>query len=88
MATIGELANVPEPGGGVQSQWAQDVSARVHHRFASKAALDAWASALVGTLAITTDSGIEYRRVGGGWARVTPRYGSIPGFAGTWGADR
>lgn len=88
MATIGELTNVPQPGAGVASQWAQDATNRVQHRFASKAALDAWGSALVGTRAVTTNDGLSYQRVTGGWARITPYYDAQTGSGGTWIADR
>jgi hypothetical protein len=84
MTTIGELTNVPQPGTPVASLWAQDTTNRIRHRYPSKAALDGWTLALVGTVAVTTDNGIVYQRVGAGWARVTPRFGSIPGSAGVW----
>jgi len=62
----------------------------VLHRFASKASLDGWTGAPVGAAAITTDTGIEYRRIAGGWARITPWWGAAFGVAnyyvygGTW----
>lgn len=36
--TIGELADVPAPGSGVKSQWCQEITNRIHHRFATPAA--------------------------------------------------
>lgn len=76
MATIGELTNVPEPGAGVQSPWAQDTTNRIHHRFANKAALDLWTTALPGTLATTLDDSREYRKFAGGWSsRGAATYG-------------
>jgi hypothetical protein len=35
---IGELADVPAPGSGVKSAWCQEVTNRIHHRFATPAA--------------------------------------------------
>ena len=72
MATIGELTNVPEPGAPLQSQWAQDATNRIVHRYASKAALDVWA-APVGTYAQTLDDGMLWRRYTGGWSHQLPR---------------
>lgn len=36
--TIGELVDVPAPGSGVKSQWCQEITNRIHHRFATPAA--------------------------------------------------
>lgn len=79
MTTIGELTNVPEPGAAVASQWTQDASNRLHHRFASKAALDGWTTALVGTEAITLDTMVRYYKVASGWAMLTPWSRAVTG---------
>lgn len=72
MATIGSFTNVPEPGAAVASPWAQNVTAHVTHRFADKAALDAWV-APVGSYAQTMDDAMLWRRVAGGWSHQLPR---------------
>lgn len=81
MATIGELTNVPEPGAGVQSAWAQDVSMRIVHGMTNKAAIDAWTTAIPGTFAIDLATGIMYRRVAAGWSRHTPWISSVSSIA-------
>lgn len=81
MATIGELANVPEPGAAVASQWAQDATNRIRHRFINKAALDAWTTAIGGTEAVTIDNYARYQRVAGGWARLTDYVEQVAGAA-------
>ena len=78
--TIGSLTNVPTPGSQIAAQWAQDVSAIALHRFPTKAALNGWA-APVGAYAVTTDLGILWRRVAGGWSQVTPWTGQAAGVA-------
>lgn len=88
MATIGELPNVPQPGAGVASQWAQDVTDRIQHRFANKGALDAWSTALVGTRAVTVDNGVDYQRAASGWARVSPQRFDAIGVSGLWSHPR
>jgi hypothetical protein len=70
--TIGELTDVPAPGSQIAANWAQEVSARIIHRFANKAAIDAWSTAPNGARAVQLDSHVEWRRVTGGWSRVTP----------------
>lgn len=35
---IGELLDVPAPGSGVKSAWCQEITNRIHHRFATPAA--------------------------------------------------
>lgn len=42
---VGELTDVPAPGSPIASAWSQEVSNRIVHRFATKAALDGWAAA-------------------------------------------
>jgi len=81
--TIGSLSNVPAPGGQLAAQWAQDVTGYVVHRFANKAALNAWA-APTGAFAVQTDNGILWRRVATGWSQQTPWYGTgtLAGVAG------
>lgn len=64
--SIGELADVPAPGSPIASAWAQEVSKRAIHRFATKAALDGWA-AEVGSFAVVTSTGSLFQRGGGGW---------------------
>jgi hypothetical protein len=70
--TIGELTDVPAPGSPIASPWAQEVSNRIIHRFANKAALDAWAAAN-GSYAVTLDSNVLYVRRAGVWEYTTPR---------------
>lgn len=55
--TIGELADVPAPGSAIASAWAQEVTRRTMHRFATVAARDAAypaAAAGPGALCVTT----------------------------------
>jgi len=71
--TIGELANVPAPGSGVQSSWAQSITRRTVHRFATVAERDAKypaAGAGTGALCVTTDTGSQWVVVGGAWRAV------------------
>jgi hypothetical protein len=86
--TIGELTDVPAPQSPISAQWAQEVTNRIQHRYASKAALDGWATALVGTHAVTVNDGVVYQRVAAGWARLTPWQYAVVGAGGTWVADR
>lgn len=79
--TIGSLTNVPVPGSQIAAQWAQDASAMVVHKFATTAALKAWA-APTGTFAVALDTGILWRRAGGAaWAQFTPWSGHGVGVA-------
>jgi hypothetical protein len=65
--TIGELSDVPAPGSAIASTWAQEVSARVLHRFVDYSALQAWA-APNGSQALTLDPfGRVWHRAGGQW---------------------
>lgn len=68
--TIGELNDVPAPGSQIAAQWAQEVSDRIIHRFATVAAMNSWAAG-AGSLAYATETQALYRRVGGGWVQVT-----------------
>ena len=61
--TVGELVDVPAPGSPIASQWAQEISNRVVQRFATKAALDAWAAAN-GSVGVTADNGVWLRAAG------------------------
>lgn len=89
--TIGELTNVPAPGSQLAAQWAQDVSSRVVQRFATTAALKAWA-APVGAFAVALDTGVMWRRdTGPIWTQHSPwtatQYGVAVGMkpgAGTY----
>lgn len=57
--TIGELADVPAPGSGVKSAWAQEVSNRVVQRFATVADRDTrWPAATAGrgAMCVTLDT--------------------------------
>jgi hypothetical protein len=76
MATIGELTNVPEPGAGVTSPWAQDTTNRIVHRFASFAALNAWAAGDGAQAVVAPASNqygsLSYRRVAGVWVLENP----------------
>lgn len=86
--TVGELIDVPAPQSPINAQFLQEVANRIQHRYPNLAALNGWTTALIGTRAVTYDTGIVYQKIGAGWARQTPRFGSIPGFAGTWEIDR
>lgn len=77
--TIGSLTNVPVPGSQIAAQWAQDVSGIALHRFPTKAALNGWA-APTGAYAVTTDTGVLWRRVATGWSQVTPWTGIANGI--------
>lgn len=73
--TIGELTTVPAPGSPIASPWAQQVSARVVQRFATKAALDSgWnpGAAGKGALAVTVDQVRLWRWDGATWLPVGP----------------
>lgn len=62
--TIGELANVPAPGAPVKSAWAQDVTGRIVHRFASMAERDSkWPAAVAGrgAMCVTFDFDIVWK---------------------------
>lgn len=81
--TIGELTDVPTPGSPIASAWAQEVTRRAVHRFATKAALDAgWPAATAGNaaLAITTDRNRLYMSDGTVWVLVDN--GSVAGRTG------
>lgn len=69
--TIGELADVPAPGSYVASNWAQEVSNRVIHRFATVAAMNAW-SAANGSMAYVTATTAYYQRWSGTWVIMAP----------------
>jgi hypothetical protein len=58
--TIGELADVPAPGSPIASAWSQEVTNRIVHRFATTAAMNAWAAAN-GSIAcvLTATPGLE-----------------------------
>lgn len=62
--TIGELNNVPTPLSDIKSNWAQDATARVVHRFASVGAM---AASNLTDGALATVGGIYYGRVAGVW---------------------
>lgn len=66
MATIGELTNVPQPGAGVASQWAQDATNRITHRFATVALMNGWAAA-DGSEAYCAETKQFYGRINGAW---------------------
>jgi hypothetical protein len=72
--TIGELTDVPAPGSGVGSAYHQEVTNRITHRLATKAALDAWAAAN-GSMAFTIDKQRLWLRSGGAWKLVG---GAVP----------
>lgn len=72
--TIGELTNVPAPGGFIQASWAQDATNRILHRFATKAALDSgWSNASNGSQALTLDTYTRWIRRAGVWEPQWPR---------------
>jgi hypothetical protein len=76
--TVGELVDVPAPGSAIASAWAQEVSNRIVHRFATIAARDAWAAAN-GSLCFTTEGTQLWRRAAGAWVPVSEVFGNIPG---------
>lgn len=78
--TIGELTNVPAPGSQIAAQWAQDVSSRIVQRFATTAALKAWA-APNGAYAVALDTNVLWRRIVNVWSQATPWTGSATGIA-------
>jgi hypothetical protein len=82
--TIGELTDVPTPGSGINSPWAQEVTRRSAHRFASIAERDAKypaASAGAGALCWVTATGANYFSNGTKWAENIPTSGTNAGFA-------
>jgi hypothetical protein len=72
--TVGELTDVPAPGSPIASQWAQEVSNRIVHRFATLTALKAW-SAADGSIAYQTDRNRIWQRMGGAWKLIA---GALP----------
>ena len=74
---IGELTDVPAPGSPIASQWAQETTNRIVHRFATKAALDAgWPAATAGNRALAaTADGRIHQSNGTLWLPVA---GSMP----------
>lgn len=70
--TIGSLTNVPDRTPLV-SEWAHDVSRSIVHRFPNATAMGAFldtvtgAGPMEGALAVTTNDGQSYQRVGGNW---------------------
>lgn len=85
--TIGELHDVPVPGSAIGAAWAEEVSARVIHRFASVIARDAAypaATAGAGGMSWTNDhGGVLWKSNGTAWVTVTPALvGSIDMWAG------
>lgn len=71
--TIGELNDVPSPGSPIASQWSQEVTRRILHRFATVAARDAAypaATAAAGAICVTLDTGFVWTVRGGIWCPV------------------
>lgn len=97
--TVGELTDVPAPGSPIASAWSQEVSNRIAHRFATLAALNAWAAANGSIGVVGRDL---YLRVTGAWVQqrvgmigaiqtsytlaVASAYIDIPGAAVNWTA--
>lgn len=87
--TVGELANVPAPGSGVSSAWAQQATNRIVHRFATVAARNtAWPAATAGNgaFSVTLDTGTLWQVVAGAWV---PMAGPLtawtrPTFQNSW----
>jgi hypothetical protein len=72
--TIGELTDVPTPGAPIASQWAQEVTRRSLHRFASIAARDsAYPASSAGQGAECVVAQIVYVSNGANWIAV-PNY--------------
>jgi hypothetical protein len=72
--TIGELTDVPAPGSPIASQWAQEVTRRSLHRFASIAARDAaYPAAGAGQGAQCVVAQIVYVSNGANWLPI-PNY--------------
>jgi hypothetical protein len=80
--TVGSITTTPTPGDPIESAWAQTVTAQAHHIFSSKAALDAWTTAPLGAVAITMDNGVQWKKLGSGWCRLTPWTARVAGAAG------
>jgi len=74
--TIGELTDVPTVGSSIASQWAQEVSNRAIHRFATKTLLDGWAAA-DGSFGYVSGEHRWYMRDGGAWTRTG--WGTVAG---------
>jgi len=74
--TIGELTDVPTVGSSIASQWAQEVSNRAIHRFATKVLLDGWAAA-DGSFGYVSGEHRYYLRDGGAWTRTG--WGTVAG---------
>lgn len=83
--TIGELTNVPAPESGIRSPWAQAVSSRIIHRFATVGAMTASNLAVGARCIVTaTDPPAEYLRIAAGFARQSPWVNTAAGGAITF----
>lgn len=83
--TIGELTNVPRPESGIRAAWAQAVSSRIIHRFASFAAMTASTGLPTGTTCSVGE--VYYQKVAsGGYALTTPVRFQSPGSGGIIGS--
>jgi len=65
--TIGELHNVPAFNSPILSDWPQDATRVLVHRFATVAERDAFGTWPTGRLAFTTDTETLWLRGSGGW---------------------
>lgn len=75
--TVGELVDVPAPGSPIASAWAQEVSNRIIHRFATTAAMNAWTATDGARAVVTAAPFTEYRRIGGAWVVFEPARGIV-----------
>lgn len=72
--TIGELTDVPAPDSAIASAWAQEVSHRVVHRFATTAARDvAYPANAVGAGSVCAVGAAEYISDGTVWVLLAPQ---------------
>lgn len=67
--TVGELTDVPAPESPINAAFHQEVANRIVHRFATVAALNAWAAAN-GSVAYVTANDYHYLKVPDGWVSL------------------
>lgn len=85
--TIGELTDVPAPGSPIVSPWAQQISARIVHRFATLAARNAATGYQVrGAVCMVDDclfvhTGAEWIQPGAAFTIVLPQMLNVTGAA-------
>jgi len=84
---VGSISDVPAPGSPIASNWANEVSNRIVHRFATAASRDsAWPASVagVGSVCITLDTGTLWKVINAVWVAQRTLLGissSSPNFS-------